>query len=862
MSELKRFSRLMAIVVRLGFIAAAAALIVGGYTLATAGARPPDWCQKHPTHCQTTSSTSTTGTTTTTTSTTTTTTTTPAPGETFHAGAAGTGQAFVDQGGNSVKLNGFDQQPVWSGGMTESASLARLQQAKSAGFNSMRYILFWNLMEPTKGSFAHLADLDQAVANAKQAGVYVILEMVDASQDMAHIPGWAQTGADTIADINANAQGYITALAQRYADDSTVVAYDPVNEPLQRTADNTRDLGMYQTILSWIRPLDADKIVQIEPTWGSSSLGSGCADWSVLKLKSNVEIQVHDYYGGGGTGGIGWNGCVNDGTQMYNASAAYTGTESALDQHLKRYLSDAGFGGLPLYVGEYSDETGQSGHDQWIQDTATALDNNGLSRSWWEYHTTNPNSATDSSWNWMPWAPLLTGGSPPPPPPTTSTTTTTTLAPDTSITSGPSGSVSSSSATFSFTSTAGGSTFQCKLDAGAFTACTSPKSYTGLANGSHTFQVAATSGGNTDPTPASRTWTVDTVAPAAPTNFMATGATQTTIATSWKASTDVGVAGYNVYVNGTKLNVPLVTGTTYTFTTGLTCGTSYTLGVAAVDAAGNVSARTTMTASTSACSSSGYQRVVWVVMENHSYEQIIGNVTSAWYINQLAGLYGSATQMFAESHPSLPNYIAMTSGSTQGITDDSGPGSHLLTVPNIFTQLGAQARSLEESMPFYCDKSDATPYAVRHNPGAYYVNWSQCGTNDEPLGATPDISAKFTFITPNLCHDMHSNNCSGSSNVILQGDQWLESFIPTLLSTSQYQSGDTAIFLTWDEDSGSNGNHIPTIVITPTVGFRMVGTPFTHYSMLRTTEEILGLPLIGNAGNASTASMCSDFKLC
>jgi phosphatidylinositol-3-phosphatase len=303
-----------------------------------------------------------------------------------------------------------------------------------------------------------------------------------------------------------------------------------------------------------------------------------------------------------------------------------------------------------------------------------------------------------------------------------------------------------------------------------------------------------------------------------------------------------------------------VTGTSYTFG-GLSCGSSYSLGVEAFDAAGNVSSRATISASTSACSSSGYQHVVWVVMENHSYSQIIGNVTSAPYINQLAQTYGSATQMFAESHPSLPNYIAMTSGSTQGITDDSGPSSHQLNVANIFTQAGLNGRALEESMPSNCYKSDSGNYAVRHDPAVYYTNYSQCSTQVVPLGTTPNLSAPFTFITPNLCHDMHSNSCSGSSNVILQGDQWLQTFIPSLLATPQYVAGNTVIFVTWDEDNSCSGctNHIPTIVISPTSAGIQSGTTFNHYSMLRTTEEILGLPLIGGAATAT--SMRSAFHL-
>jgi phosphatidylinositol-3-phosphatase len=244
-------------------------------------------------------------------------------------------------------------------------------------------------------------------------------------------------------------------------------------------------------------------------------------------------------------------------------------------------------------------------------------------------------------------------------------------------------------------------------------------------------------------------------------------------------------------------------------------------------------------------------------MENHSYSQIIGSA-SAPYINSLATIYGTATQMFAESHPSLPNYIAMTSGSTQGISDDNNPSSHPLNVPNIFQQLGTNSRSLEESMPSNCLKTNSGNYAVRHNPQAYYTNLgTACSTNDVPLGSTPDLSAAFTFITPNVCSDMHS--LCGGPNSIAQGDTWLKGFIPKILASPQYQAGKLALFITWDEDDSSSTNHIATLVISPTTSHVSSSTHFTHYSILRTTEELLGLPLIGAAANAT--SMRTTFGL-
>jgi Bacterial Ig-like domain/PKD domain len=90
-----------------------------------------------------------------------------------------------------------------------------------------------------------------------------------------------------------------------------------------------------------------------------------------------------------------------------------------------------------------------------------------------------------------------------------------TSAPQTSITSGPTGTTSASTASFAFSSSEPGSTFECRLDGGAFAACTSPEAYSGLAAGAHTFSVRATdAAGNSDASPATQSWTIQGAPPA------------------------------------------------------------------------------------------------------------------------------------------------------------------------------------------------------------------------------------------------------------------------------------------------------------------------------------------------------------
>jgi phosphatidylinositol-3-phosphatase len=357
-----------------------------------------------------------------------------------------------------------------------------------------------------------------------------------------------------------------------------------------------------------------------------------------------------------------------------------------------------------------------------------------------------------------------------------------------------------------------------------------------------------------------------------PTNLTASPGDQR-VMLSWARSTTKSAAGYRVYranSNGTWPSTPLATTSASARSypdTGLTNGTSYTYRVTTIDsssppresAPSKTASATPAGAGASPCGTasappSSYDHVVWVVMENHSYSEVVGSA-SAPYESQLASRCGSASRMFAETHPSLPNYIAMTSGSAQGITDDNGPSSHPLNVPSVFSLTAGGWRSLEESMPSNCALSNSGQYAVRHNPAAYYTNIrTECASLDVPLASTPDLSARFTFVTPNLCNDTH--DCS-----VQTGDTWLQGFLTKVFASAEYQAGRTAVFLTWDEDDSSMSNQIPTLVAAPSVvPGTASATTFNHYSMLRTTEELLGLsPLLGNAATAT--SMRSAFNL-
>jgi hypothetical protein len=256
---------------------------------------------------------------------------------------------------------------------------------------------------------------------------------------------------------------------------------------------------------------------------------------------------------------------------------------------------------------------------------------------------------------------------------------------------------------------------------------------------------------------------------------------------------------------------------------------------------------------------SRYQHVVWVWMENHDWQQVLGDPSAAPFEAQLVRQCGTATDYHSVGSPSLPNYIAATSGSTQGISDDDSPSSHPLTVDNVFRQVrtsGGTERSYEESMTSTCQLAPAGEYAVKHNPAAYYVGGADraaCQADDVPLTAfATDLAAghlpTFANVTPNLCHDTH--DCS-----VATGDAWLAGWLPPLLASAEYRAGTTAVVVVWDEYTP-----MPNLIISPSVPpGTTAANPVDHYTLLGTTEDLLGLPRLGQAAGA--ASLRAAFRL-
>jgi acid phosphatase len=241
---------------------------------------------------------------------------------------------------------------------------------------------------------------------------------------------------------------------------------------------------------------------------------------------------------------------------------------------------------------------------------------------------------------------------------------------------------------------------------------------------------------------------------------------------------------------------------------------------------------------------------VIVIFENHSYSQINGS-SSAPYFNSLAAQGAKFTNSHATTHPSEPNYLALFSGSTQGVTNDACPvnftgkanlGSQLIAAGLTFT-------GYSESMPSdgYTGCSSGT-YARKHNP---WVDFNNVPASDNlrfthwPTNFTtlPTVS----IVVPNLCNDMH--DCSIST-----GDSWLKNHLDSYAQWAKTHN--SLLIVTFDENNGGSGNQIFTVFVGQHVKLGNYSENIDHYRVLRTVEDAYGLAALNNAGSRTPITDC------
>ena len=271
------------------------------------------------------------------------------------------------------------------------------------------------------------------------------------------------------------------------------------------------------------------------------------------------------------------------------------------------------------------------------------------------------------------------------------------------------------------------------------------------------------------------------------------------------------------------------------------------------------------------------QTVFVILMENHNWADIKGS-SSAPYLNSLLPLGAHAEQYFNPPaiHPSEPNYLWLEAGTNFGILNDNEPAvNHQSTTQHLTTQLtaaGVPWRTYQEnidgtSCPLTTGGTNGK-YAARHNPFVYFDDVTNtnspasanCIAHNRPFpelatDLTNNTTARYNFITPNVCDDMHDSAGCATPDSIKNGDTWLSQNVPTILNSAAYRNNG-ALFITWDEGEGGSDGPIGMIALSPLAKTGYANTiAYTHSSTLRTMQEIFGVtPLLGDAANATDLS--------
>ncbi|MGO8794638.1 MAG: alkaline phosphatase family protein [Candidatus Sulfotelmatobacter sp.] len=291
---------------------------------------------------------------------------------------------------------------------------------------------------------------------------------------------------------------------------------------------------------------------------------------------------------------------------------------------------------------------------------------------------------------------------------------------------------------------------------------------------------------------------------------------------------------------------------------------------------GSTSPSGTGTGASTALSIPQFQHVFVIVEENHSYSDVMGNASMP-YLNSLASANASATQYYADAHPSLPNYFMLTVGAGTPITGSAGDSyDGVVTQDNVVRALTAAGKTWKcyaESIPSigYLG-NDVPPYLQHHNPFVYLsdvqgdaaqanniVPFTQLAT-DIRNNTLPD----YGFIVPNIYDDAHNcpvgmSTCT-NDQMLAPADNWLSTNIAPLLASAGFKN--SLLIITFDEsedsDSEHGGGHVPAILISPSVKAGYQSTTFyQHESTLRVMMKGLGVTDL--PGAAATAPDMSEF---
>jgi hypothetical protein len=252
-----------------------------------------------------------------------------------------------------------------------------------------------------------------------------------------------------------------------------------------------------------------------------------------------------------------------------------------------------------------------------------------------------------------------------------------------------------------------------------------------------------------------------------------------------------------------------------------------------------------------------FDHVFLIVMENTSQSAI--NASNAPYITSLMSTYAYTKNYSTSYHPSLPNYIDIVSGSNQNLTADGTPAQYgNMTAMHLGDQLDGASitwRMYAESAGGPCVMTDSGDYATRHVPFLFFkdVSSSAATCQDRVVDYSEfatDLTAprRFSFISPNLCNDMHGGATGCLLSSIPTGDTWLKTNAGAIISKLGPMD---VLFIVWDEQTGSTGGASTPMLLIPTGPLVKAGAvsnaAYTHESLLATFEEAFGVSKLANA---------------
>ena len=268
-----------------------------------------------------------------------------------------------------------------------------------------------------------------------------------------------------------------------------------------------------------------------------------------------------------------------------------------------------------------------------------------------------------------------------------------------------------------------------------------------------------------------------------------------------------------------------------------------------------------------------FEHIVTIVFENKEFGTVIGSPHMP-YFNELAKANTLLTQFYAVTHPSLPNYLAMISGNTFGLTFDCYECLYAApSFPDLIEASGRTWRTYQEDLPSACfGGSEAGQYAIKHNPFMYFkpirLDEARCARSVVPFAELAVDLARgtlpnYVFITPNQCNDAHDCDLDIADN-------WLRTVLPPLQVALDLEGKPYLIVLTWDEGQGNHsccglpqeaGGRIATILISPQAknGFEDA-TPYTLYSLLKTMAESWHLQYLGHAADPENVLITAPWK--